>query len=577
MASPLTFIRSMLAATAVAAGPQVSACALWFESAALTSSCCSTDRPDDPPPDSPGDIPSDTTPEIPVPSVDPVQPPPPAPAAPAAAEPQIELAAAPDDEADALNRLAGSPSWPLRALAVMRLERFDCQPSADRLLAMALDRSWRVRSYAFGALARRGIAVPDERLRSELDPRVLRTILRGRYQLPLDSVDRRIEACEESQNLLEAMVALECLAALGKSDEKPIRERMDELIVRIVFRMNRTQAGVLSSRLAAITSGRDSGRDYRWREWHNKNKREPGYRTASLVDGAPAGRRLTARNEIASLESGRFVEFVRFVDSVADRPMDLAILIDCTASMSSELAAVQGGLDDLADFLGSITKGLRIGLVGYRDRGDRWETRASDFTANLDETRKQLWSFSAEGGGDEPESVYQAMKIALTRFSWLPDAGGASPQPIRACVIVGDAPPHVGEGTLCVELAEKAFKRGVRFYGIVARESEANLKPEDADPVGDPSQRPPADPSPRLPGQVDPPRPPPPVSHKRRNKTEDGRSHTWFPEIAAAGGGRAEILKDADSLVAEIAELAIADRFRTEFAGFFAAFRVLCR
>ena len=54
-------------------------------------------------------------------------------------------------------------------------------------------------------------------------------------------------------------------------------------------------------------------------------------------------------------------------------------------------------------------------------------------------------------------------------------------------------------------------------------------------------------------------------------------SHTWFPEIAEAGGGRAEILKDQDSLVAEIAELTLADRFRDEFADFFEGFRLLCR
>jgi hypothetical protein len=54
-------------------------------------------------------------------------------------------------------------------------------------------------------------------------------------------------------------------------------------------------------------------------------------------------------------------------------------------------------------------------------------------------------------------------------------------------------------------------------------------------------------------------------------------SYTWFPEIAEAGGGRAAILKDQDSLVAEIAELTIADKYREEFADFFAAFRLLCR
>jgi hypothetical protein len=54
-------------------------------------------------------------------------------------------------------------------------------------------------------------------------------------------------------------------------------------------------------------------------------------------------------------------------------------------------------------------------------------------------------------------------------------------------------------------------------------------------------------------------------------------SYTWFPEIAEAGGGRAEILKEQDSLVAEIAELTIGDRYRDEFADFFAAYRLLCR
>lgn len=488
----------------------------------------------------------------------------------------LELANAPADESEALNRLLNSKSWPLRAFAVMRLERYDCEASAGRLLAMAGDTSWRVRSYGFACLARRGIVVPQDRLATELDPRVLRTILRGRYPLPQQSIDLRIERCEESMNLFEAMYALECLAAVEKYDDKAIRERMDALIDRIIFRMDRTQGGVFSPRLAAITSGADSGRDYRWREWARKNGKKPGYEPAALVPARPEGTRLVERNKVAALDSERFVALEKYIASVSERPMDLAILIDCTASMSKEIADAQSGLDDLVDFLGSITKGVRIGLIGYRDRGDKWETRAWDFTSSLEEVRKNLWSLSAEGGGDEPESVYAAMKIAMTRFAWLPDATAASaPQPIRALVLVGDAPPHVGEGTMCIDLAKRGFAKGVRFYGIVARDAEKNLKPEDeegappkpARPADAPKAPKPAD---RKPGQVEPPRAPPPTMRKRP-------SHTWFPEITDAGGGRAEILKDQDSLVAEIAELTLADRFREEFADFFEGFRLLCR
>ena len=506
---------------------------------------------------------------------------PPASVTPAAPAPeQIEIAAIGADEAEALNRLGNAKSWPQRALAVMRLERFDCEASAGRLLAMAGDSSWRVRAYAFACLARRGIAVAPERLEQEADPRVLRAILRARYQLPQKSIDLRITACEESLNLYEATVALECLAALEKYDEKdpadkPIRARMDELLSRIILRMDRPQGGALSPRLSAITSGADSGRNYRWREWLQKHKIKPGYTPAALVPIAPAGTRLVARNKIAELDGERFTAFEKYLAGIADRPMDLAIMIDCTASMSKELADAQGGIDDLVDFLASVTKGVRIGIVGYRDNTDDWETRGWDFTRSLDEARSRLWSLSADGGGDAPESVYAAMKLALTKFSWLPDVSDASTQPIRACVIVGDAPPHPGEGTLCVELAKRGFARGVRFYGIIARDSEANMKAEDADDAPPRPTRPKEDPPAkaprnRKPGQVDPPKAPPPMVKKKP-------SYTWFPEISEAGGGRAEILKDKDSLVAEIAELTIADKYRDEFADFFSAFRQLCR
>ena len=92
------------------------------------------------------------------------------------------------------------------------------------------------------------------------------------------------------------------------------------------------------------------------------------------------------------------------------------------------------------------------------------------------------------------------------------------------------------------------------------------MRPEPP-PSGDPAT--PTAPR-RDPAQVAPPKPPPPTMKRRQ-------SFTLFPEIAEAGGGRAEILRDKDSLIAEIAELTIADKYREEFADFFAAFRLLCR
>lgn len=517
-------------------------------------------------------------------------------AAPPSAAP-IQLGDATPEESEALNRLATSRAWTSRALAAMRLERYDCDASAGRLLSFAGDASWRVRAYAFACLARRGVAISNEDLERERDPRVLRAIVRGRYTVSQQALDARLAPLERSGRPADGALALEILAALGRFDDAAIRKRMDELLRLVIVRMDRTEAGTLSARLAAITAAEDFGREHRWREWFRKSRRNPGWREAALVPAAPAGARLVAPNKVASLAPADFIAFEGYLASVADRPMDLAILIDCTASMWRELSDAQSSITDLVDFLGSVTGGVRIAIIGYRDRTDAWEMRAWDFTASVAEAERRLWALSAEGGGDEPESVYAAMRQALTKFSWLPDVRTPAPQPIRALVLVGDAPPHVGEGTLCVELAKRAFTRGVRTYGIVARDKEANLKEEGSERVPRPGSpagsrevakdaedgekgegaedggtQPPRDASRGRSGRtpVAPPKAPTPEMRKRP-------SHTWFPEIADAGGGRAEILREGSSLAAEIAELTIADKHRAEFGDFFAAFRLLCR
>jgi hypothetical protein len=51
----------------------------------------------------------------------------------------------------------------------------------------------------------------------------------------------------------------------------------------------------------------------------------------------------------------------------------------------------------------------------------------------------------------------------------------------------------------------------------------------------------------------------------------------YFAEIAAAGGGRAVTLPRDASLIAEIAGLTLAERYRDEFDVFFAEWMLLCR
>jgi hypothetical protein len=57
---------------------------------------------------------------------------------------------------------------------------------------------------------------------------------------------------------------------------------------------------------------------------------------------------------------------------------------------------------------------------------------------DLDSMYAKLMQFRADGGGDSPESVNQALDDAINRISWSQDAST-----YRVVFLVGDAPPHM--------------------------------------------------------------------------------------------------------------------------------------
>jgi hypothetical protein len=81
---------------------------------------------------------------------------------------------------------------------------------------------------------------------------------------------------------------------------------------------------------------------------------------------------------------------------------------------------------------------VRIGLIAYRDRGDEYVTRFHDLTGDIDAVFANLQSFQAEGGGDDQESVNQALHEAVHRLDW-----SADPQVLKIVFLVGDYPPHM--------------------------------------------------------------------------------------------------------------------------------------
>ncbi|MCH7510395.1 MAG: VWA domain-containing protein [Proteobacteria bacterium] len=120
--------------------------------------------------------------------------------------------------------------------------------------------------------------------------------------------------------------------------------------------------------------------------------------------------------------------------------VDVVFVLDTTGSMSGLIQTAKEKIWSIATTMASAqpTPEIRIGLVAYRDRGDRYVTKLVDLSADLDSVYAKLMDFQADGGGDTPESVNKALYDAVHDMSWSQDE-----QAYQVIFLVGDAPPHM--------------------------------------------------------------------------------------------------------------------------------------
>jgi len=79
-----------------------------------------------------------------------------------------------------------------------------------------------------------------------------------------------------------------------------------------------------------------------------------------------------------------------------------------------------------------------MGLIAYRDRGDAYVTKLTPLSEDIDAVYADLMQFTADGGGDTPESVNQALHEAVTKMAW-----SEQREVYRVIFLVGDCPPHM--------------------------------------------------------------------------------------------------------------------------------------
>ncbi|MDC0143100.1 VWA domain-containing protein [Verrucomicrobia bacterium] len=120
--------------------------------------------------------------------------------------------------------------------------------------------------------------------------------------------------------------------------------------------------------------------------------------------------------------------------------IEVCFVLDTTGSMGGLIAGAKEKIWSMANEIISAkpTPEIRIGLIGYRDKTDAYITKAYPLSNDIDDIYGKLMAFKAQGGGDTPESVNQALNEGVTKMKW-----SKSRDVLKVIFLVGDAPPHM--------------------------------------------------------------------------------------------------------------------------------------
>lgn len=164
---------------------------------------------------------------------------------------------------------------------------------------------------------------------------------------------------------------------------------------------------------------------------------------------AAAAQQLDQQDEAATSEDER--QAARRTTPLAINDLDLVFVMDTTGSMRNELADVQANLLGVIRVLHRLAPSLRVGFVAFKDRGAAYLTRSFPLSPMTDPDVAKVVRFvgqmSAEGGGDDPEPVDEALAVA-TAMPWRDDAQGQ-------IIVIGDAPTRPSGRQHTFQLAER--------------------------------------------------------------------------------------------------------------------------
>lgn len=153
---------------------------------------------------------------------------------------------------------------------------------------------------------------------------------------------------------------------------------------------------------------------------------------------------------------------------------DIAFVVDATGSMMDEIDFLKSDLVDIISKVSELRPGMKIrtSALFYRDEGDEYLTRYTDFTADVNNTADFVNEQQADGGNDYPEAVHTALEQTLIKMSW--DAAART----RIVFLILDAPAHHETNVIRSLQAsvQECARRGIRLIPVAASGVDKNTE-----------------------------------------------------------------------------------------------------
>jgi hypothetical protein len=163
-------------------------------------------------------------------------------------------------------------------------------------------------------------------------------------------------------------------------------------------------------------------------------------------------------------------DWVLTIDDAPSSPraqLDLVFMLDATGSMADEIQKLKSSMASVAEQIDRLPEhpDVRYGLVAFRDVGDEFVVNPYQFTSDLNAFQRSLANTYADGGGDTPESVNEALHRTLNELDWRQD------DTLRLVILVGDAPPHLDYDwqnySYDTDMID-AVRRGIKIFPVGA-------------------------------------------------------------------------------------------------------------